>query len=178
MASKFKLKLKGKTAVFVDWANVYSWQESLKQKVDTEKLINYLKTYSQIKAVNFYFGTDKNPKSEAFLNKVKTEGYKLTTKPVKYILVTKVTGQPVYRRKCDFDIEICIDVHKLLDESFDSFVFFTGDGDFSPLYELLVQHKKQVVVIFTHGHMGREIYEMNNRVFTKAIDKMEEDLFF
>jgi hypothetical protein len=43
---------------------------------------------------------------------------------------------------------------------------------------LLVQHKKQVVVIFTHGHMGREIYEMNNRVFTKAIDKMEEDLFF
>jgi len=30
---KFRLKLKGKTAVFVDWANVYCWKDSLKWEI-------------------------------------------------------------------------------------------------------------------------------------------------
>ncbi len=41
---KFKLKLQGKTAVFIDWANVYNWKKSLKKKVDLKKLYLYLKT--------------------------------------------------------------------------------------------------------------------------------------
>jgi len=35
---KFKLKLKGKTAVFIDWANVYNWKSSLK-KIENNKII-------------------------------------------------------------------------------------------------------------------------------------------
>jgi hypothetical protein len=34
----FKLKLKGKTAVFVDWANVYGWKKSLKGTVNLQLL--------------------------------------------------------------------------------------------------------------------------------------------
>jgi hypothetical protein len=37
------LKLKGKTAVFVDWANVHGWEEKLKWKIDLKRLYQYLK---------------------------------------------------------------------------------------------------------------------------------------
>lgn len=70
--SEFKLRFKGKAAVFIDWANVYGWTKSLKKEVDPSK---------------------------------------------------------------------------------------------------------QVVVIFAHGHMGKEVYQINNGIFTKAIDKLGVDLF-
>ena len=60
------LKLNGKTAVFVDWANVYNWKKSLKTEVDPKKLFNFLKQYKNIKTKNLYFGKDKHPKSIRF----------------------------------------------------------------------------------------------------------------
>lgn len=32
--NKFRFKLEGKTAVFIDWANVYGWKKSLKKEID------------------------------------------------------------------------------------------------------------------------------------------------
>ena len=48
------LELRGKTAVFIDWANVHGWQKSLKKKVDLKKLFAYLKSYEEIKDIRFY----------------------------------------------------------------------------------------------------------------------------
>jgi len=174
--SVFRLKLKGKVCIFVDWANVYGWRNSLKRGVDAKKLYKYLRSYKEVKDVNFYFGTDANSKSKIFLTAVKRVGFKVCTKPVKYILVTTIEGQKVYRRKCDFDMEMCIDAHHALNENFDSFVFFTGDGDFEPLYKLLLTRNKHVVVIFADGHLGKEIAEMT-KVFKKAINKLDVDVF-
>ena len=176
MKSVFKLKLNGKACVFVDWANVYGWRSSLKKGVDAKKLYKYLRSYKTIKDVNFYFGTDTNIKSKKFLTAVKRVGYTVCTKPVKYILVTTIEGQKVYRRKCDFDMEMCIDTHQALNEDFDSFIFFSGDGDFEPLYKLLLANNKQVVVIFADGHLGKEIALMR-KVFKKAINKIDVDVF-
>jgi len=62
---KFKLKLKGKTLVIIDWANVYGWFKKLKWEIDPKRLYQYLKSYSQIKEIRFYFGVEKgNRKSE------------------------------------------------------------------------------------------------------------------
>ena len=36
------LKLRGKTAIFIDWANVHGWEEKLKWEVDLAKLYRYL----------------------------------------------------------------------------------------------------------------------------------------
>jgi len=171
------LKLKGKACVFVDWANVHGWAESLKKEVDPAKLYRYLGSYKEIKQTHFYFGTDKHPKSKAFLSKIKRVGYQVTTKPVKYIAVAEVDGEKILKRKCDFDMEICIDVHRLLNEGFESYIFFTGDGDFEPLYKLLIGRRKQVIVIYAHGHLGREIWEVRRGVFKKAIDRLGVDLF-
>lgn len=176
--SPLVLRLKGKTAVFIDWANVYGWRKSLKREVDPEKVYKYLSSYKEIKRISLYFGTDKHPKSKSFLQKVKKIGYRLVTKPVKYILIAEVEGQKLYRRKCDFDMEACIDVHELLKENYESFIFFTGDGDFEPLYRLLIELKKQVIVIYAHGHLGREIWGMKHGIFKKAVDKLGVDLFW
>jgi len=169
---RFKLKLRGKACVFVDWANVYGWTKSLKKEVDPQKLYRYLNTYKEIRHIYFYFGTDKHPKSKVFLSKIKRLGYHLVTKPVKYILVAEVKREKIYKRKCDFDMEIAIDVHKLLKENIQGFVFFSGDGDFEPLYQLLLQLKKQVVVVYASGHIGREILKFEKQIFLCNIKKI------
>ena len=177
MKRDLKLKLRGKAAVFIDWANVYGWTKTLKQPVNPKNLYKYLNSYTLITQVLFYFGTDRNEKSQKFINRVAKIGYKVTTKPVKYILISEIKSRKLYRRKCDFDMEICIDVHKLLEKGFESFIFFTGDGDFEPLYNLLIKKQKQVIVIYAFGHLGREIYAMKKGIYKKAVNTLTKEVF-
>lgn len=166
MNKKFKrINLRRKTAVFIDWANVYGWKKSLKSEVPISDLFKYLKSYKEIEEIYLYFGKDNHPKSEEFLNEAEKIGYKIITKPVKYILVEGLGKEKIYRRKCDFDMEVCIDVHKKISEGIESFVFLTGDGDFEPLYKLLIELQKQVVVVYTKGHLGKEIWDMKKGIF-------------
>jgi uncharacterized LabA/DUF88 family protein len=169
-----RLLLRGKSAVYIDWANVYGWEKSLKREINHKKVFEYLKTYKEISDVRFYFGTDDNNKSRAFLKEAKGLGYNVITKPVKYIFVTKIEDQEIYRRKCDFDMEVCIDAHQALKEDFDSFIFFTGDGDFEPLYRMLIGMRKQVIVIYTKGHLGREIWDMKQGIFKVELKNLVE----
>ena len=172
IAKQFKLKLKGKTAVFIDWANVYNWKKSLKREVNPKKLYQYLKSYQEIEEVRFYFGKDRHRKSRTFIKDIRKVGFKIATKPVKYILVTQIEDQKIYRRKCDFDMEMCIDVHKALTKGVESFIFFTGDGDFEPLYRLLHNKGKQVIVIYASNHVGREILKLEREIFLFNIKKL------
>jgi uncharacterized LabA/DUF88 family protein len=178
MNEKFKIILNGKTAVFVDWANVYGWKKSLKKEVDPKKLYKYLKSYKEIKLIHFYFGTDNNIKSINFLKIIDKIGFTIITKPVKYITIAIINNQKVFRRKCDFDMEISIDVHRVIKDDYRSFIFLSGDGDFEPLYKLLIQLNKQVIVIYAHGHLGKEIWDIKKGIYKKAIDRLDVDLFF
>ena len=90
------------------------WKKSLKSEVNISVLYKYLKSYEEIVEIYLYFGKDNHPKSEEFLNEAEKIGYKVITKPVKYILVESLEKEKIYRRKCDFDMEVCIDVHKKL----------------------------------------------------------------
>jgi len=162
---KKRFILKGKTSVFIDWANVYGWTKSRKREVDAEELFGYLETYPEIVDIRLYFGLDTHPKSEAFLKEVSQIGYMVVQKPVKYIQIVELEGQKIYRRKCDFDMEVCIDTHRAIKEGYDSFVFFTGDGDYEPLYKMLIGLQKQVIVVYTAGHLGREIWAMKKGIF-------------
>lgn len=159
------LILKGAAIVYIDWANVHGWEKSLKREIDIANLFAQLKTYPQIQDVRLYFGKDVHPKSVAFLQRARATGYTLTSKDVKYILEGQIGTQKVYRRKCDFDMEICIDVHETLIKDTRTFVFFTGDGDFAPLYEKLIRLHKQVIVVYSPGHLGREIWDIEKGIF-------------
>ena len=177
MNEKFKFILKEKTAIFVDWANIYGWKKSLKKEVDPKKLYKYFKKYKEIKSINFYFGTDNNAKSISFLKIISKIGFEVITKPVKYITIAIINNQKVFRRKCDFDMEISIDVHRAIKDDYKSFIFLSGDGDFEPLYKLLIQLNKQVIVIYAHGHLGKEIWDIKKGIYKKAINRLDVDLF-
>ncbi|OIN95487.1 hypothetical protein COS81_03865 [candidate division WWE3 bacterium CG06_land_8_20_14_3_00_42_16] len=168
------LKLKGQTAVFIDWANVYGWTSSLKRGVDPKKLFEYLKGYPEINSPNFYYGQDSHKKSKSFLKEIEKIGFRLTTKPVKYIIVGKVADTVIEKRKCDFDIEICMAVYKYLEEGYSSFIFLSGDGDFAPLYEYLIKLKKQVLVIYEKGHLGREVWGIKTGLFKTRLSYLGE----
>lgn len=164
-----KLKLTGKTAVFIDYANVYGWKKSLKKPVNPVKLYKYLKTYPQISSLEFYYGSDTNKQSKNFLKEIKTCGYQLVTKAVKYINISDPKEKPILIRKCDFDIEMCMSVYKHLERKINGFIFFSGDGDLAPLYHFLIEHHKQVIVIYQSGHLGKEIWETKKGVFKTEI---------
>lgn len=91
---EFQLKLKGKTAVFIDWANVYGWEKSLKKEVKSEKLFKYLKSYPKIKEINFYYGLDKHPKSKEFLNEAERIGFRVVSKEVRNSLTVNNNFEP------------------------------------------------------------------------------------
>ena len=193
---KFKFKLKGKTLVCIDWANVYGWQENLDWKISTDKLIEYLLSYKEIFKINFYFGTDITKESQDFISLLqkkeeKEERFSIITKEVKYVPVDldrsylksrinnikktilamdlrkqnidgshvkeleNLLSQPLRRRKCDFDIEIALDVFRNL-ENFDSFVLFSGDGDYKPLVQYCIENKKQAIIVAQPGSLGKE----------------------
>lgn len=155
--------------MIIDWANVYGWQKSLKRKIDPKNTYHYLQQYPQIKEQHFYFGKDKHPKSQQFLNDIKKIGFIIHTKPVKYIKTQH--HPPLFKRKCDFDLEISVDIMKNKNK-FSSFIFFSGDGDFTYLYQELLKQKKQIIVVYSHGHLGKEIYQMKKGVFKISITKM------
>ncbi len=165
MNNQQKLKIESKATVYIDFGNVYGWKDQLKKVVDPKILYQYLKGYSKIDAINFFYGTDTNQKSIDFLKQIKKTGYNLITKPVKYITVGKVNNQDIKIRKCDFDIEICMNVYQQLQDGYQTFIFFSGDGDFAPIYNFLIKQHKQVIVIYEQGHLGKEIWEIKKGLF-------------
>jgi len=167
-----KLQLNNDTAVFIDWANVYGWKEALKCEPDPKKIFKYLKKYKEIESASFYYGTDDNAKSRQFIKNARAIGYNVKTKPVKHIIVKKVKGEIVTVRKCDFDIEIVMDVYAKLEKGIEIFIFFTGDGDFEPIYKFLIKRKKKIIVIYMYGHLGREIYQMKQGIYKVALERL------
>jgi uncharacterized LabA/DUF88 family protein len=168
---KFRLKLKGKTAVFVDWANVYYWKDSLKWEIDLGRLFKYLKSYKDIREINFYFGTDVHPASKEQIKQAQKIGFRVITKPVKYLPKITESGEVFWIRKCDFDLEIGLDCFERLSK-FDSFIFFSGDGDFATLYQRLIRKKKQVIVVYVRCRLGREIWEMKKGIFKVELPRL------
>jgi len=167
-----RLILKGKTIAYIDWANVHGWKKTLKREVDSVKLFSYLKTYAEIIDTRLYFGEDAHPKSAQFLKQTQKIGYTVVSKPVKCVPIEGLDGKKLNRRKCDFDMEVCIDVHKALNEGVMSFIFFTGDGDYEPLYKMLIDLCKQVIVVYTAGHLGREIWNIKRGLFKAQLKNL------
>jgi uncharacterized LabA/DUF88 family protein len=205
---KLRFRLKGKTLVLIDWANVYGWFKKLKWEIDPKKLYDYLKTYPEIIDIRFYFGLEKgNERSENFHNYIKEIGYSLVWKEVKWVPAeVKISPHLRYkdivvslydhtsltkgdfekfkqllnypkhlgllRRKCDFDVEITLDVMKNFD-NIDGLILFSGDGDYAPLLKEIIKCNKQAILVFAPGTKGRE-YENIKGLFHCNVEKLKE----
>lgn len=176
---EFRLRLKGKTAVFIDAANIERsladlgvtlprfkkvpkgvfWKAFPKGywKVDYEKLYKYFKSNSQLIGISFYsarFNTDSHNQFLAFL---KQKGYRLITKPVKRIK----TNEGDFR-KANFDVEISVDAVSWI-KNYDTFILFSGDSDFGYLLNYLNRHDKRTVVISQRGHVSKELIKFSKQ---------------
>lgn len=86
---EFKFKLRGKTLVIVDWANVYGWFKDLGWEIKPKKFFNYISSYSGIINKRFYFGIEEgNKKSENFNNEISKIGFEVCSKFVKWVPVS------------------------------------------------------------------------------------------
>jgi uncharacterized LabA/DUF88 family protein len=90
---KFRFKLRGKkTLVVVDWANVYKWHESLGQKINLQKLFNYMNQYTEVFDQRFYHGYYENEQwTKDIITTAEEAGYSVISKEGKWV--------PVYLNK-------------------------------------------------------------------------------
>lgn len=73
-----------KTNIYIDWANVAGWQKRLDRHVDVKRLYQFLRSFSNIDKIRWYFGTlIWDIDSEKNIAKIKSYWYDVTTKPVK-----------------------------------------------------------------------------------------------
>ena len=203
---RFKLKLKGKTLVVIDWANVYGWSRRLGWDIDIKKLFEYLKSYKEIYDIRFYFGKEPgNPKSESFHRKIKNIGYTLISKEVKWVPVEIDTN---YFKK---SIKIALskqglkqgffekffeqlqkdrnlkrrkcdfDCEIAIDvmkrlNEFDCLILFSGDGDYAALMQEIIKCGKQAIVIAFKNALGKEYRKIKRGLYICSIKKFNETI--
>ena len=74
----------GSVNVYIDYGNVFRWQNKLKWHIDVKRLKQLLDSFSAINEIKFYGGTlEESEKSKQWINYLKSLGYCVRTKPVK-----------------------------------------------------------------------------------------------
>lgn len=178
MAAPF-FTLKGKALVLIDWANVFHAQRKNGWNVNTRKLFTLFKDHQDVQDIVLFHGTDQHEKSASFLRTQTAIGYRIVTKAVKKVPVTddhegKLLTKSVFRRKCDFDVEIAKEILLNLDQ-FQSFILMSGDGDYAPIFDALRERRKQAILVFPKGGLGREYIEHEQRkraIFLCSLERL------
>lgn len=154
--------------VIVDFGNVDKWKENLGWRVGIQELARLVKNFSQgnKELRRFYYGSDYGPKersvtlslwSAGILSRAGMNRFEVITKPVKYIHdSSKADG---YEKKCDFDVEMAVDLIRMRDE-YDDIVLFSGDGDLVYALRYLKDAFGKAAYVFgARGHVGREVVD-------------------
>lgn len=147
--------VKGRVFVFIDAANIFYVQRTLKWRISYERLMAYFKNQCDLDECFVYTAHIKgNKDQERFLKMLEKTGYTVRTKPVKRIRLAK----GVYEWKGNSDVELTMDVLDNLDE-LETVVLLSGDSDFAPLLKKVKKHGKRVIVMSTKDHVARELLE-------------------
>ena len=143
----------GRVAVFIDAANIFYSQRTLGWRIDFHKLSIYMQDETKLVGLYYYTGNvGSHEKQSAFIRKLESSKYRVTSKEVKFIKVPGVSDIP----KGNLDIELALDAFRSRD-TFDTFILFSGDSDFAYLLDLLKQDGKRVIVVSMRGHIAREL---------------------
>lgn len=140
-------------AVFIDAANIFYSQRTLKWHIDYKKLAEYLKSRVNLTGIFYYTGlVGSLEKQQSFLKKLKSLGYRFTSKEVKFIKIPGATDIP----KGNLDVELALDAYRMRSE-FDTIILFSGDSDFAYLLDVLKQEGKRTIVVSMRGHISKEL---------------------
>lgn len=145
--------IKGKVCVFVDVANIFYSQRTLKWRISYEKLMKYFQKECDLGKCFVYTGIFKEDHDqERFLKMLQHCGYILRTKPVKKIK----TRNGHLEWKADFDVELSFEMDDL-NEEYDTAVLLSGDSDLAPTLRRIKKKGKRVIVMSTRGHIALEL---------------------
>ncbi len=157
-----------KVFVFLDVANIWSTQKSMRkfinyrkiEKIIQKTLAEKLNETVEIPRIFYYeafpkdgtrdYNIDRKHKFMTFLKK--QLGFTVRKKPIKRIL----TKENMWIEKGNMDVELCIDAihHK---QEYDIAVFFTGDADFFSLVKYLKKERKKSYVFSSKNHISYEL---------------------
>ncbi|MDD3101780.1 MAG: NYN domain-containing protein [Patescibacteria group bacterium] len=157
---KFKLKIKKRTLLIIDWANVWGWSKTLKWEVCPQKLFKF---FDRPKIIDkrFYYGVEKGqPKSENFELEIKNIGFTPIFKEVKWI--------PVLLEEQSHFKKIVKDLFNVLDN-----VKNTNSNISNKLYELI---KKINDLSETSVGNNKESFNLSSEKSLKEIFDLIEEL--
>lgn len=144
---------KGEVFVFIDAANILYSQKTLGWRVDYRRLKKYLETECNLKGLFFYTGrVGSLSKQNKFLRKLSKLGYKVYSKEVKFIRISKEKSIP----KGNLDVELAVDMVTRYEE-YETAVLFSGDGDFAYAVDFIKKKGRRIIVISTRGHVAKEL---------------------
>ncbi len=156
MINKF---IKGKIIVFIDAANLESSVKSLGWWIDYNKLRALFPKESLIE-IRDYCVRHNTENQDQFFTFLKRNGFTLITKPLKIIKDEDIDRGDI--RKANFDVEIAVDAMEMQD-SFNTFVLFSGDSDFDYLLKRLRNKGKIVIVVSAKNHISKELIDSSHK---------------
>jgi len=151
--------------VFIDAANILYSQQTLRWKVDYEKLKKYFTGECDLKGIYFYTGrVGDNEKQNSFIRRLEYLGYIVKAKEVKRIRLEDNT----FEWKGNLDVELTIDVLGNIN-NFDTLILLSGDSDFAALIDTVKAQKKRVIVMSTKGHISKELLDRAKYINLKKL---------
>ena len=172
-----------RTIVVVDYGNVEKWKNSLGWIIGIKELGQLVKNFSKgnKELRKFYYGSDYGEKessqiisgwSKAILEKAEMNRFEVKTKRVKYI--HNPGNKFGFDKKCNFDVEIAVDLIKLKD-LYDDIILFSGDGDLMYVIRYLrEEYGKNCLVFGARDRVGREIFDSEKEHIIQDILFTEE----
>lgn len=163
--------VRGKVYVFIDAANIFYSQHSLKWKISFKRLYKFLKSNCDLGKVYFYYTKSERSKNqEIFFKIIKDCGYILRIKPLKIIRKNKLE----IIEKGNMDVELTMDIMASKDE-FETIILLSGDSDFASLMALLRKEGKKVIVMSTRGHISKELIDIAHKYID--LKKLKQELY-
>lgn len=167
MSTVVKKLVKGKVFVFIDAANIFYAQKTLKWRISYERLMKYFKKECSLGKCFVYTAFIQEDEGQnRFIKMLKKSGFIVRTKPVKRIRLAK----GVYQWKGNFDVELTMDVIDNLNK-FKTLILLSGDSDFAPLLKRVKEYQKRVIVMSTKNHVAKELLEQAKFVNLKKLRK-------
>ena len=148
-----------RVAVFIDYHNTLHALRRVGRQIDLVALRNYLSEGRHVVETFLYVAThptpDRQEADQATLHHLRQSGF----------LIRSRTGQvlPNGRLKCDFDLEMALDVQEFVARARPGIVVLvTGDGDFAPLAQRLRLQGIRVEVASVPGSISTALQAMAN----------------
>ncbi len=179
----------GKIQTFVDYGNVDRWfdkdtspflgkiiEKEEKISISIEKLGKFIDNFSQKKYFYYGFYPERSASLHIKVLADKTAKFVTVTKPVQkikhylnvsdkidknhYQVSQDLKGSYIYVYKCNFDVEMTIDVIRLAGH-YDTLAIFTSDRDFIALLKY-VKNLGKKIILFYSGPTAAELKDLAN----------------